>query len=79
MKVKYEKVINVEGVGFFKKADNWNGLTRYDKINGDGYILTISEKDGLDGVLSSIFGTDTDMNIILCSPNLTNFFIEKDS
>lgn len=75
MKVIFESVAHIKGVGFFKETEkhSW-GLVQWDRIDGEGFIV-VKDTNFSDFLLSQVLKTNLfeeniSFDIVLCSPNI---------
>ena len=73
MKAKTTKAIEIEDIGVFVAVEEWNGMTKYNWVLHDGYIIVLNKADNIfDSLLKgiSIQDGDNDITIILCTNNV---------
>lgn len=79
MKANIKKVIEIEGIGLFKKEEEWNGLTKWNLINSEEYIITFDNLNSIDMLIKSIFSMDIGnetVKIVFATNNVSKFLKE---
>lgn len=68
MKVQAKRVLEIDGLGVFKKDSEWNGFTKYNQIGGSNSFISISDTNGY---MVDFFPTDDkEINIVSASPDI---------
>ena len=80
MEVNYETLIHIETIGYFKEAETWNGLARYDKIDRDNiwhdeFFICMKDNNAL---VTKILNLPNNMVVIMATNSLLEKFRELD-
>ena len=80
MNVNYETLIHIDTIGYFKEAETWNGLVKYDKIDSDNigydeFFICINDDNTL---VTKILNLPNNMVVIMATNSLLAKFRELD-